>query len=139
LYRITDPETRLRWLIGTQTFRIVLFAVGEVVAFLVIVGYVVSYMVCRCLQLNTAPAMLIPHRQFETRCSHAYSQPQATDSSQASHRPGLRILTFRNIILRVGESIDEDKYTLIIRTCAHSPIPNRLMRAQHLHGRDRLV
>ncbi|KAJ7812267.1 hypothetical protein B0H14DRAFT_3478994 [Mycena olivaceomarginata] len=42
-YRITDPEARLRWLIGTQIFWIVLFAVGEVVAFLVI-GYVVSYM-----------------------------------------------------------------------------------------------
>ncbi|KAJ7321922.1 hypothetical protein DFH08DRAFT_357041 [Mycena albidolilacea] len=82
-YSITDPEARLRWLIGTQTFWIVLFAVGEVVAFLVIVGYVVSYM-------------------LETRCSHADSQPRATDSSQASHRPGLRILMFRNIILRVA-------------------------------------
>lgn len=67
------------------------------------------------------------------------SWPQATDSSQASHGPGLRILTFRNIILRIGESTDKDKYTLIIRTCAHSPVSNCLMRAQHLHGRDRLV
>jgi hypothetical protein len=38
----------LRWLIGTQTFWIVLFAAGEVMAFVVIVGYLLSYMVCLC-------------------------------------------------------------------------------------------
>ncbi|KAJ7095506.1 hypothetical protein C8R44DRAFT_889929 [Mycena epipterygia] len=82
-YRSTDPEAMLCWLIGTQTFWILLFAVGEVAAFLVVVGYLFSYM-------------------LETRHSHADSRPQATDSSEASHRPGLRILMFRNIILRVG-------------------------------------
>ncbi|KAJ7671088.1 hypothetical protein B0H17DRAFT_1209142 [Mycena rosella] len=82
-YRSTDPEAMLRWLIGTQTFWIVLFSAGEVAAFLVIVGYLLSYM-------------------LETRRSHADSRPQTTDSSEASHRPGLTILTFRNIILRVG-------------------------------------
>ncbi|KAJ7501753.1 hypothetical protein B0H11DRAFT_1990919 [Mycena galericulata] len=84
-YRSTDPEAMLRWLFGTQTFWILLFAAGEVAAFLVIVGYLLSYM-------------------LETRCSHADSRPQATDSSdsEASHRPGLRILMFRYIILRVG-------------------------------------
>jgi hypothetical protein len=62
------------------------------------------------LRSITAPAMLIAHQQLETRRSYADSRPQATDSSEASHRPGLRILTFRNIILRVGESTDRDKY-----------------------------
>ncbi|KAF7349817.1 hypothetical protein MVEN_01281900 [Mycena venus] len=84
-YRSTDPEAMLRWLIGTQTFWIVLFAAGEVVAFVVIIGYLLSYM-------------------LETRRSHAdtESRPQTTDSSEASHRPGLTILMFRNIILRVA-------------------------------------
>ncbi|KAJ7870996.1 hypothetical protein B0H14DRAFT_3860853 [Mycena olivaceomarginata] len=84
-YRSTDPEAMLRWLIGTQTFWIVLFAAGEVMAFVVIVGYLLSYM-------------------LETRCSHADvgSQAQMTHSSEASHRPGLTILMFRNIILRVA-------------------------------------
>ncbi|KAJ6587924.1 hypothetical protein B0H19DRAFT_1097478 [Mycena capillaripes] len=79
-YRRKDPEARLRWLIGTQTFWVVLFAAGEVAAFLVIVGYVFSYM-------------------LETRRLHANSRPQTTDLSEASHRPGLTILMFRNIIL----------------------------------------
>ncbi|KAF7342515.1 hypothetical protein MVEN_01841700 [Mycena venus] len=65
------------------TFWIVLFATGEVAAFLVIVGYLLSYM-------------------LDTRRSHADSLPRTTDSSELSHRPGLRILMFRNIILRVG-------------------------------------
>ncbi|KAF8191049.1 hypothetical protein K438DRAFT_1970790 [Mycena galopus ATCC 62051] len=82
-YRSTDPEAMLRWLIGTQTFWIVLFAAGEVAAFVVIVGYLLSYM-------------------LETRRSHADSRPQTNDSSEASHCPGLTILMFRNIILRVG-------------------------------------
>ncbi|KAF7354152.1 hypothetical protein MVEN_01102700 [Mycena venus] len=82
-YRSTDPEAMLRWLIGTQTFWIVLFAAGEVAAFLVIVGYLLSYM-------------------LEIRRSQTDSQPQTTDASEASHRPGLTILMFRNIILRVG-------------------------------------
>ena len=47
-YRSTDPKAMLRWLIGTQTFWIVLFAAGEVAAFLVIVGYLISYMVWLC-------------------------------------------------------------------------------------------
>jgi hypothetical protein len=93
------------------------------------------------LRLTTAPAMLIADRQLETRCSHADvgSQAQMTDSSEASHRPGLTILMFRNIILRVGESTDKDKDHTIIPTCVHSLVPNRLMRAQPLHGRNRLV
>jgi hypothetical protein len=33
----------MRWLIGTQTFWIMLSAVGEVGAFLTIIGYLVAY------------------------------------------------------------------------------------------------
>ncbi|KAJ6534927.1 hypothetical protein B0H19DRAFT_1184466 [Mycena capillaripes] len=82
-YRTKDPEARLHWLIGTETFWVLLFAAGDIASFLVVVAYLLSYM-------------------LETRLSHADSRPQITDSSEASHRPGLTILMFRNIILRVG-------------------------------------
>ncbi|KAF8198681.1 hypothetical protein K438DRAFT_1966645 [Mycena galopus ATCC 62051] len=101
-FRSTDPEARLRWLIGTQTFWIILFAAGEVAAFLVIVGYLLSYM----LETRRSHADSLPQIGNTTNMQNEYSllskQPQTTDSSEVSHRPGLRILMFRNIILRVG-------------------------------------
>jgi hypothetical protein len=39
----TNPAAMLGWLIGTQTFWIMLFALGEVGAFFIIVGYLVAY------------------------------------------------------------------------------------------------
>ncbi|KAJ6530996.1 hypothetical protein DFH09DRAFT_1284978 [Mycena vulgaris] len=42
-YRSSDSGAMLRWLIGTQTFWILLVSLGEVVAFLTIVGYLIGY------------------------------------------------------------------------------------------------
>lgn len=42
-YRITNTGDWLPWLIGTQIVWIMLYAVGEVAAFLIIVGYLVVY------------------------------------------------------------------------------------------------
>ncbi|KAJ7916924.1 hypothetical protein B0H13DRAFT_2269700 [Mycena leptocephala] len=42
-YRSTDPASRLRWFIGTQTVWLLLASFGEVVAFLIIVGHLVEY------------------------------------------------------------------------------------------------
>ncbi|KAJ6578387.1 hypothetical protein B0H19DRAFT_1123085 [Mycena capillaripes] len=82
-YRSTNPAEMMRWLIGTQTFWIMLSAVGEVGAFLTILGYIVAY-------------------ELSTRRSHTGTQLKATYSSEASHRAGSTILRFRNIILRIG-------------------------------------
>ncbi|KAJ7852810.1 hypothetical protein B0H14DRAFT_799139 [Mycena olivaceomarginata] len=70
----TNPAAMLGWLIGTQTFWIMLFALGEVGAFFIIVGYLVAY------GLDT----------------------QATYTSETSHRAGSTILRLRNIVLRIG-------------------------------------
>jgi hypothetical protein len=51
-YRITNTGDWLPWLIGTQIIWIMLFAVGEVAAFLIIVGYLIVYEV----RLPVAPA-----------------------------------------------------------------------------------
>ncbi|KAF8173228.1 hypothetical protein K438DRAFT_169045 [Mycena galopus ATCC 62051] len=82
-YRGTNAATKLDWLVATQTIWIMLSAVGEVVAFLTIVGY------------------LIVH-ELDLRRVHANPQFKSTYSSEVSHRPGSTILMFRNIILRVG-------------------------------------
>ncbi|KAJ6460539.1 hypothetical protein C8R45DRAFT_1108950 [Mycena sanguinolenta] len=76
-YRSEDPTTLLRWFIGSQSFGILLASTGEVVAFVIIVWYLVAYRLI---------AEDIP----------------TTYSSTASHRPGSTILRFRNIILRIG-------------------------------------
>ncbi|KAJ6496121.1 hypothetical protein C8R45DRAFT_1211803 [Mycena sanguinolenta] len=84
-YRGPKPTIRLHWLIGTQTTWILLSAVGEVGAFLTIVGYLILY-------------------EVETRRFHGrtHAESRNTSSSQFSHRPGSTIAMFRNIILRVG-------------------------------------
>ncbi|KAJ6505072.1 hypothetical protein C8R45DRAFT_1181066 [Mycena sanguinolenta] len=76
-FRSEDPTALLRWLIGSQTVWILLASIGEVVAFMVIVGYLVAY-------------RLIP------------KDIPATYSSTASPGPGSTIRRFRNIILRIG-------------------------------------
>ncbi|KAJ6505181.1 hypothetical protein C8R45DRAFT_1181228 [Mycena sanguinolenta] len=75
-YRSEDPTAQLSWLIGSQIVWILLASIGEVVAFIVIVGYLVAY-------------GLIPGDVPST-------------SSSAASRPGSTILRFRNIILRIG-------------------------------------
>ncbi|KAJ7032910.1 hypothetical protein C8F04DRAFT_1106132 [Mycena alexandri] len=82
-YRSTNPAEMMRWLIGTQTFWIMLSAVGEVGAFLIILGYLVTY-------------------ELDMRRFHTDTQLKTTYLSEASHRTGSTILKFRNIILRIG-------------------------------------
>ncbi|KAF8203378.1 hypothetical protein K438DRAFT_2015130 [Mycena galopus ATCC 62051] len=82
-FRGTHSADTMRWLIGTQTFWIILFAVGEVGAFLTILGYLVAY-------------------ELDMRRLHSDTPFKTTYSSEASHHAGLTILMFRNIILRVG-------------------------------------
>ncbi|KAJ6530978.1 hypothetical protein DFH09DRAFT_1409657 [Mycena vulgaris] len=76
-YRTDDPAAMFRWVIGTQTFWILLVAVGEVIAFLTIIGYMITY-------------------QLVTR----YFTPQIQQSfaSEKLHT----IVRFRSIILRIG-------------------------------------
>ncbi|KAJ7352091.1 hypothetical protein DFH08DRAFT_1077875 [Mycena albidolilacea] len=82
-YRSQNGAAMLRWLIATQTLWMLLFAAGEVGAFVVIVGYLIAYE--------------IDMRRFPTN-----TQSKNTCSSEVSHRPGSTIRMFRNIILRVG-------------------------------------
>ncbi|KAJ6530984.1 hypothetical protein DFH09DRAFT_933990 [Mycena vulgaris] len=44
-YRGDDPAAMLRWVIGTQTFWLLLVSAGEVIAFLTIIGYMIAYQV----------------------------------------------------------------------------------------------
>ncbi|KAF7360856.1 hypothetical protein MSAN_01115000 [Mycena sanguinolenta] len=76
-YRSQDPSEMLRWLVGTQSAWILLASLGEVTAFIIIVGYLVVH-------------KLVPE---DTSSSYA---------SSASHRPGSTIRRFRKIILRIG-------------------------------------
>ncbi|KAF7335704.1 hypothetical protein MVEN_02225900 [Mycena venus] len=82
-YRETNPHDMMRWLIGTQTAWVIIFAAGEVIAFLIIVGYLVVY-------------------ELDVRRLHVDAQFKSTYSSEASRRPGSTIRMFRNIILRIG-------------------------------------
>ncbi|KAJ6473757.1 hypothetical protein C8R45DRAFT_1163058 [Mycena sanguinolenta] len=76
-YRSRDPSAMLRWLVGTQTVWILLASLGEVIAFMVIFGYMVLY-------------RLVPE------------DTPTSSPSTASHRPGPTILRFQNIIMRIG-------------------------------------
>ncbi|KAF7342661.1 hypothetical protein MSAN_02023500 [Mycena sanguinolenta] len=76
-YHSKDPTVMLHWLIGSQTVWILFASIAEVIAFMVIIGYIVAY-------------RLIPENI------------PATYSSTASPRPGLTIFRLRNIILRIG-------------------------------------
>jgi hypothetical protein len=44
-YKSTDRAEILRWLIGTQTFWIIFASVGEVNAFVIILGYLIVHTV----------------------------------------------------------------------------------------------
>ncbi|KAJ7703866.1 hypothetical protein B0H14DRAFT_2647694 [Mycena olivaceomarginata] len=82
-YRSTELAEMMRWLISTQTFWIMLSAVGEVGAFLTILGYLIAY-------------------ELDMRRFHTDTQFKTTYLSEASHCAGSTILKFRNIILRIG-------------------------------------
>ncbi|KAF7358621.1 hypothetical protein MSAN_01200800 [Mycena sanguinolenta] len=76
-YHSKDPSVMLRWLVVTQSVWFLLASFGEVVSFMVIIGYLVVYGLF----------------SEDTLSSYA---------STASRRPGSTILRFRNIILRIG-------------------------------------
>ncbi|KAF7360867.1 hypothetical protein MSAN_01116300 [Mycena sanguinolenta] len=71
------PSAMLRWLIGAQTVWILLASLGEVTAFIIIIGYLVVF-------------RLVP------------GDTPSSSASTVSRRPGSTILRFRNIILRIG-------------------------------------
>ncbi|KAJ6502933.1 hypothetical protein C8R47DRAFT_1251942 [Mycena vitilis] len=82
-YRSPTP-TALYWLIGTQTIWTLLTCVGEVVAFMILLGYLVAY-------------------EFETwRLGANNSRFKETQASEVSYRPALTIRMFRSIIFRIG-------------------------------------
>ncbi|KAF7340505.1 hypothetical protein MSAN_02121900 [Mycena sanguinolenta] len=76
-YSSKDPSAMLHWLVGTQSVWMLLGSLGEVISFVIILGYLVMYRLVR----EDIPS------------SHA---------STTSRRPGSTILRFRNIILRIG-------------------------------------
>ncbi|KAJ7352135.1 hypothetical protein DFH08DRAFT_990266 [Mycena albidolilacea] len=78
-YNNADQEARFRWLMGIQTSWIITFAMGEVSAFLIILGY------------------LVTHEQQ----IHLLRCPAHTEAMY-SEGAGSTILKFRNIILRIG-------------------------------------
>ncbi|KAJ7841179.1 hypothetical protein B0H14DRAFT_3457613 [Mycena olivaceomarginata] len=77
-YSNADPEARFRWVVGTQTSWTIIMTVGEVVAFLIIIGYLVMH-------------------EFHLLC-----RSTTTEATYSSEGAGSTILKFRNIILRIG-------------------------------------
>ncbi|KAJ7736426.1 hypothetical protein B0H16DRAFT_1891928 [Mycena metata] len=79
----SDPDTMLRWLIGTQSFWVLSMATGEILAFLVIVGYIISY-------------------EFVSRRYRRDSQNSENAYPDDWTLPESPIKKYRNIILRIG-------------------------------------
>ncbi|KAJ7843807.1 hypothetical protein B0H14DRAFT_3455988 [Mycena olivaceomarginata] len=77
-YDSAVPEVHFRWVIGTQSSWVIIFAVGEVGAFVIIVGYLVTHEL------------------------HLLCRPAHTEATYSSEGAGSTILKFRNIILRIG-------------------------------------
>ncbi|KAJ7138200.1 hypothetical protein C8R44DRAFT_976022, partial [Mycena epipterygia] len=82
-FRNPDQAVMLRWLIGTQSFWVLLMAASEVVAFLAIVGYVISY------ELIT--------RRYRSRSDS--SVDYYPDNQIPPKSP---VILYRKIILRIG-------------------------------------
>ncbi|KAJ7835340.1 hypothetical protein B0H14DRAFT_2590332 [Mycena olivaceomarginata] len=82
-YTSTDPREVLRWVIGTQTVWILLSSVGEVGAFLIILGYLIVNEGGETLELITT------HWKLDTRGFRTDTQLGATYTSEASRRAGL--------------------------------------------------
>ncbi|KAJ7323848.1 hypothetical protein DFH08DRAFT_1085263 [Mycena albidolilacea] len=77
-YNSADAAVRFRWVVGTQTSWLFIMAGGEVVAFLIIIGYLVTH-------------------EF-----HLLRRSAPTEATYSSEGAGSTILKFRNIILRIG-------------------------------------
>ncbi|KAJ7120024.1 hypothetical protein C8R44DRAFT_981985 [Mycena epipterygia] len=103
-YRGTNPREVLRWLIGTQTVWILLASVGEVGAFLIILGYLIVYEVRSCPSLldGETLGLIMTHWKLDARRFLADTQLGASYTLEASRRTGSTIQMFRNIILRIG-------------------------------------
>ncbi|KAJ7619773.1 hypothetical protein DFH06DRAFT_1060860 [Mycena polygramma] len=82
-YRGPNRASIRGWLIGTQTFWMLLASTGEVTSFFIIVGY------------------LIVH-ELDTRYFRTDSRLNASCDSSVLRPPGSTIRRFRNIILRIG-------------------------------------
>ncbi|KAJ7685985.1 hypothetical protein B0H17DRAFT_1072807 [Mycena rosella] len=83
-YRSTSEVGVIRWMFGTQTFWLLLMSVGEVVAFLTIVGYLIVY---ERTTRRFRPGELVS---------------VATHSTASLPPPGSTIVMFRGIIFRIG-------------------------------------
>ncbi|KAJ7779947.1 hypothetical protein B0H16DRAFT_1448380 [Mycena metata] len=81
----TDPASRLRWFVGTQTFWLLFASFGEVVAFLITVGHLVAY-----------------ERLAKDLRFRADAKSHETYSSSISRKLRIRDPVVRNIILRIG-------------------------------------
>ncbi|KAJ7352149.1 hypothetical protein DFH08DRAFT_1077903 [Mycena albidolilacea] len=73
-----NSKVKFRWLIGAQTSWIMLFAVGDIAAFLIILGYLIAHEL------------------------HLICRPANTVATYSSEGAGSAILKFRSIILRIG-------------------------------------
>ncbi|KAJ6537753.1 hypothetical protein B0H19DRAFT_1382463 [Mycena capillaripes] len=82
-FRNPDQKVVLQWLIGTQFFWMLLMSISEIIAFLVIVGYVISY-------------------ELITRNYRSQSEDSIPGYQGSSTPPESPISMYRNIILRIG-------------------------------------
>ncbi|KAF7344111.1 hypothetical protein MVEN_01700900 [Mycena venus] len=96
----SDPDTMLRWLVGTQSFWVLLMATGEILAFLMIVGYIVSYevsLLAHPLQYTDRLYLKLVSRRYRGNSQH-------TENAYPNDwiLPDSPIKKYRNIILRIG-------------------------------------
>ncbi|KAJ7926267.1 hypothetical protein B0H13DRAFT_2564869 [Mycena leptocephala] len=127
-FQTPDQTVMLRWLIGTQLFWVLLMSTGEIVAFLVIIGYFISYEVRR-LSIVSKPS---PTFTFEAR--HTALCPQSEDSmagyleySTPSDSP---ISLYRNIILRIGAGTNWRLSIANLVICSMRPLVYSVLASQ---------
>ncbi|KAJ7894982.1 hypothetical protein B0H14DRAFT_2682400, partial [Mycena olivaceomarginata] len=82
-YWNADRQLMLHWLIGTQLFWVLLMSTGEVLAFSVIVGYLISY-------------------ELTTRKYRPKSESNIAEHLECSTPSESPISMYRNVILRIG-------------------------------------
>ncbi|KAJ6629631.1 hypothetical protein B0H10DRAFT_2184257 [Mycena sp. CBHHK59/15] len=81
-----DETAVLRWVIGTESFWVFFMVSGEVLAFLSIVGYIVSY------EIKT--------RRILPRDASSKTTAFSVDTQWGAHRSP--IMLYRNVVLRIG-------------------------------------
>ncbi|KAJ7082678.1 hypothetical protein B0H15DRAFT_952386 [Mycena belliarum] len=89
-FSTSDQRTLVKWIIGTHSFWILAMAVGEAIAFLLILRYFISH-------------------ASNQRSVHSGSTSSGTETSKSEHQPKSPMVQYRNpmvqyrnIILRVG-------------------------------------